>query len=595
MKATDKIIGRLIVGCVFACCLSRFTLQTFAIEGLHVSVQATNAVLSWPSDTNETYIVQFRPDLNAGSSWVTLTNYLPPDADTNLMTYTHSNSVQYPVINSGGSGGGGGGGVPMPGGNGGTNYSSGGGTNGSATTGFYQVVRNGAHIFGMTNGMVLNGTVSLPIELALDSTDEIAGVTFYANGSPLIGASADGDGYHWQLDWDTTMMANGTYDITAEVDFTTQDDTTNTLPVTVTVNNVISFPNYFSRIYGSQMWIYAETIANAPFQLDMYDEGTNYLGSFSGSADGSGVISFIWDLTDGNGNTFDSTNFFGVFTVTTSSTSGNVRPHASSVSTAKKTWAWEWNWTSDLNKYYVVAYAPLTDPSIDPNTSYRQNLAMLGGGEGVYMGVIHALSNYGLGANLSPGNVDQSTAFCLSDATAKTNLLSYLADWHYSNFYFFGHGNASAIGGFGGSGTKIDFYALQKALGNFLHSGKPANYHPYRFVFIDGCSTGAGNFCEAFGIPAQTLNNAFFSGAGVNSRAFLGFKKPKSFPSSSDGWQWYAMMIGGFYEDWQSGSYTVQNCVNRAVSGFWTSSYYTMDSSAIIHGASDLQYNTPTP
>jgi hypothetical protein len=32
MKATDKFIGRLIVGCVFACCLSRFTPQTFAIQ-----------------------------------------------------------------------------------------------------------------------------------------------------------------------------------------------------------------------------------------------------------------------------------------------------------------------------------------------------------------------------------------------------------------------------------------------------------------------------------------------------------------------------------------------------------------------------------
>jgi hypothetical protein len=34
MKATGKNIGRLIVGCAFACCLSLFTLQAFAIEGL---------------------------------------------------------------------------------------------------------------------------------------------------------------------------------------------------------------------------------------------------------------------------------------------------------------------------------------------------------------------------------------------------------------------------------------------------------------------------------------------------------------------------------------------------------------------------------
>ena len=46
MKTATKIIVKLAVGCVLACCLSRFTLQTFAIEGLKVSVQSTNAVLS---------------------------------------------------------------------------------------------------------------------------------------------------------------------------------------------------------------------------------------------------------------------------------------------------------------------------------------------------------------------------------------------------------------------------------------------------------------------------------------------------------------------------------------------------------------------
>ena len=87
----------------------------------------------------------------------------------------------------------------------------------------------------------------------------------------------------------------------------------------MTVNNAISFPNYFSRVFGSQMWIYAATIPNASFSIDMYDENTNYLGTFADYADGSGIISFLWDLTDGSGNTFDSTNFLGVFTVDTSS------------------------------------------------------------------------------------------------------------------------------------------------------------------------------------------------------------------------------------------------------------------------------------
>ena len=72
MKATNKIVGRLVVGCALACCLFLFTLQTLAIEGLKIAVQSTNAVLSWPSMNIETYMVQYRSNLNASSSWLTL-------------------------------------------------------------------------------------------------------------------------------------------------------------------------------------------------------------------------------------------------------------------------------------------------------------------------------------------------------------------------------------------------------------------------------------------------------------------------------------------------------------------------------------------
>jgi hypothetical protein len=138
--------------------------------------------------------------------------------------------------------------------------------------------------------------------------------------------------------------------------------------------------------------------------------------------------------------------------------------------------------------------------------------------------------------------------------------------------------------------ASINVYDLQKAMGNFLNTAKPQNFHPYRLVFIDGCSTGKGNFCEVFGIPAQTVNNQFFANNGVESRAFLGFKSPKNFSPTQ--WTWYALMIGGFYADWQSGQNTVQQCVANAVNGVHNSGEVTMDSSWVIYGAPDLQINT---
>ncbi len=569
-----KNIGRLIVGCVLACCLSLSTVQSFAIESLKVSVQSTNAVLSWPSLTNETYIVQYRSNLNAAYSWLTLTDFYAATISSNVTFFVHSNSVTYPPpsnvgTNSGGS--------IDP--NGTNTYS---GTNNFySTTGFYRVVRDGVHLWGITNGMVLHDELITPIEFSVGSTDQIVGISFYdENNSPIIGASAESlNSNEWFLIWNTTMSFNGNYTIYPQMNFAS-DNSVVGLPVSVTVNNTISFPNYFSQVFGDQLWIYAQTIPNAAYEIDIYDENTNYLGSFDDYADGSGLISFTWDLTDGNGNTFDSTNFLGVFTVTYSTS--NVRPvtqtkggspvfqrsanqslrfggnHAypdsSQTATAKQLWVKESKWTPNNN--WVVAYAPLTDPVADPNTSYRESLMMLGGSDGNDGGIIGTLSGNDFHGNLSPGNVPQTSAFELGDTTTRGNLLTYLASSTYENFYYFGHGDNSHISAYNAPATAISIDQIAFTLGNVLLSYEnpdlvyrdptrpnmiPATVssairrvanHPYRFVFLDGCETASGKFSEAFGIPAVTVSTNYFATAGVESRAFLGYQKSITFNTS---------------------------------------------------------------
>jgi hypothetical protein len=214
---------------------------------------------------------------------------------------------------------------------------------------------------------------------------------------------------------------------------------------------------------------------------------------------------------------------------------------------------------------------------------------MLGGGEGVWGGVIHTLCDYGLGDQLSPGNVDQSSAFALDGAAARTNLLNDLADCQFRNFYFLGHGSASAIGGYAPA-SRITFYDIQKKLGNYLTSAKPLTDHPYRFVFIDGCSAGSGNLCEAFGIPAMTVSTNFFTSAGIWSRCFVGFKSWKNF--NPEQWTWYSLMIGGFFDDWEQNQFTIQECVDRARTGVHNSHQVLMDSSVVIYGATNMFHNS---
>lgn len=648
-----------------------------AIEGLQISVQSSNVVLSWSSATNETYLVQYRPTLDANSSWTTLTDSYPAAIGTNVTCFVHSNIVKFPLIMSGGTNtgfgtlstasrmsgstaplvpmvkpaNGSGGAVPLalypPGtiltglliynpstgnwisGNGYTVAPTSRTQDGSAQpmdagsgdtnqyTGFYRVVRDGVHIVGLTNGTIVSGTLQLPIEFALGSTDQIVGISFHdTNNNPIIGATGQSFGSNcWQMVWNTPMSFNGDYTVIAEIDFAS-DNPVASVPVTVTVSNVISFPNYFSQTFGDWMWIFAQTIPNTAYELDMYGENTNYIGSFYDYADSSGYISFIWDLTDTNGYTLDDTNFYGVFTVDTSSLSGSSPvksanigfpnfqtsslPHktlrnqtkpngpvpagSSSSVSAKQLWVKEPAWSPGNS--WAIAYSPLA-PN-DPATTLTISEMMIGGDGSEYGGVVGTLGN--IGVTMSPGNVWQSSAFEMVDTNSRAQFLGYLAQGQYRHFYFFGHGSPSAFGTVGAVITADDVSRDLRNVPLSMQIQHAAN-HPYRFVFIDGCQAGAGNLCESFAIPAMMVNTNFFANAGVPSRAFLGFKKTISYNPSQ--WTWRALMLGGFFSDWMSGQNSLQQCVANAEAGAHSSGYQDMDSSAVIYGAMDMTHNGP--
>jgi len=659
--------------------------RAFGIEGLTISIQnRTNVVLGWPSATNETYLIQSRPSLDANHPWQALTDYYPAFASTNRTTYTITNAIPAP------SGGGSGSEIetnsplssdieisdtaittngsafelapgdstvppspwilaslpngailkasgeyfPLPPVFSASRQATGNfasqddDTNSAAPDpGFYEVVRDGAHIYGLTNGAVVSGNVQFSIELGLEETDQIVGITFYdENNSSIIGATAQGAGNKWTFHWNTPQAFNGTCTIYAEVDFASNGPVVG-FPVTVTVSNVISFPNYLAQSYGDWMWIYAQTIPNANYEIDMYDENTNYLGYFFDSSDGNGNVSFLWDLTDGNGHTFDSTNFSGVFTVDTSSLSsmsssltsmsvganspnfsasslprktlgGSIKANgaqpdggSSSSASANQFWVKEPPWTP--NNKWVVAYGLISAAQ----SQNQQDTWMIAGGSGggEYGGVLGTLDPDGLNGNLSPGNNCQAgTVYTVSDQPSATNLLEYLSGYsgtYYRNFYFFGHGNASSIGAYNGAGLTQEQIALALLNVPLNYQIQHAALWPYRFVFIDACNAGKGNFCEAFGIPAMTLSTNYFLAASLESRAFVGFKN-WSLNFNFWSWQSYSLMTGWFLSDWER-SVPVQTCVSNAQNDTHQSGQ-SMNSSAVVYGAADLQFGTRT-
>lgn len=72
------------------------SLRTFAVDGLQISVQCSDVVLSWPSIPGKNYIIQYRQTLDPSTPWQTLTNSYPGDWTTNVTFFVHSNIVQHP-------------------------------------------------------------------------------------------------------------------------------------------------------------------------------------------------------------------------------------------------------------------------------------------------------------------------------------------------------------------------------------------------------------------------------------------------------------------------------------------------------------------
>jgi hypothetical protein len=500
-----KIIKQAIIGAVALSFAS--AIHIYAIEGLKISVQSTNAVLTWPSldDGSETYIVQYRSNLNASASWLTLTDNLSAASSTNITSFVNSNSVTYPPLVFGGTNGGG---SIDPNG---TNNGSG-GTNGfQSTFGFYRVVRDGAHLFGLTNGTTLSGVVSLPVELAngsgsvstMNLTENDSPVGNSIQTAPLISPLA--------LIVDTTQMSNGVHQISASARW---DDTNGGLweadspPVSVTVSNEISYPNWMPSFgeLGNSLLIRATSAhTNVNWTIDVYDSNYSYIGTFGGTTP-DGDITVAWNLVGPDGVLHTNSSFF-IFYVTTPYSDPPTPP------TFKVTDPWSGSGA------WVIATQDAFNGAIDHDLLYQELNGFVGGAQGV-------------GWTVSPSPDGSGNPFGINFQNSSEN-----SDWAtfrqalYNpasrNVVYFGHGGANGIG-YNTSNTNQFIPAAEIA--NVLHTipAGQANRHAFRFVFLDGCSTGKGTLPESFGIIHRynvDLND--YTSASMRPSAFVGWTASK--------------------------------------------------------------------
>ncbi|MCF7669906.1 MAG: hypothetical protein K9N48_09055 [Verrucomicrobia bacterium] len=312
-----------------------------AIEDLKLQIQGTNAVLSWPSMENETFIVRYRARLDEAHPWTVLTNDYPAAPGTNRTMFSHVGVVEYPV---GGWGGGGGGNPPPPEGastdqddsdavkvewpsfpplpwdsrwvrdpgerTDGALTEDGGGEVPLGAIGFYQVVRHGMHFIGLTNGMQLSGVVGLPVEVG-HPEGELLYVTimiddYGTEAAAMLQPPFPTPFLYFTLD--TTLLSNGVHSIQAEA--TWMVDPSNPDPAALVniaspaietdVFNEISFPNWsflFGELYDSMLIKAVSAHPDVDWEVAIFDSQNQYVGSFSGHTT-NGEIRVVWNLLD---------------------------------------------------------------------------------------------------------------------------------------------------------------------------------------------------------------------------------------------------------------------------------------------------------
>jgi hypothetical protein len=540
--------------------------HSFAIEGLQITVPGTNAVLSWPSDTSESYLIQYRHTLSVTDSWTTLTDYYPPDySGSNITYFVDTNFVDFGSgVGDGGTNGGGidpmiamgasglaslepmvletnGDTVPLflypPGTdlsgmtiidpstgqsisrsglvrtNAGSAspdgfqpdgaYSS---TNSTSPgTGFYRVVRDGAHMVGVTNGAVWSGKVNVPLEvanpygtvmsIAISAIDPNTG-----NAAP-IGNSQKIGPFNGPLvaTVDTTVMSNGVYNLQAYAHW--EDGSASgeweaiSPPVSITTSNEITFENFMPQFgdpgdvadFGATNYglVFNATSAhtNVNWTVDFYDSSSNYVGSVSGNSP-DGNISFTWDLTDALGVAHTNDAFFNSYIST-----DYIDPPAPTFWKNSDPWLGPGQWAIAAQHVFELPWYNILPTESDDIYNEMDEF------------VSRAGSNGGLSSS-TPANPADGSAYAINGGSAggAANWTAFRAAIYAPrtrNLVYFGHGGPTGLGWTSNNtNVFIPVTEIAQKLGNM----NGTNGHAFRFAFIDACDTANGNLCSALGI-----------------------------------------------------------------------------------------------
>jgi len=295
------------------------------------------------------------------------------------------------------------------------------------------------------------------------------------------------------LTWDTAKTTNGNYQLRPTVFVAGSVYLTGPV-VNVVVSNRIQLPDW-PDTFGSGLPIRAIIDSNnAPFQITIANAQGTVVRTLTGTATGK-VIDAYWDGLDTLGNDATETSSIEVSISYNPTTKRKVRKEISN---------------ANLSGQWLVA---------------NQNLY----NNGAFLNNLNQINTY---AARNGGTVSGNNHVIHPGFSDWSDFLFYLRDQTCRNLYYFGHGSPTSLG-FGSNDKQNGVSAswIARQTGNTLSSLTTTNDYTtnkvFRFVFLDGCTTGSkdSTLSYAFGIQPVVRSNTVFSAMGIQPRAFVGWKK----------------------------------------------------------------------
>jgi hypothetical protein len=493
---------------------------SFAIDGLHISVLSSNAVLSWASLSNESYVVEYRGTVSVTDMWTTLNGSLVAATGTNITSFTDPNTINYGIpgsysgTNSGGS--------ITPGTN---NISNDTGTNGTPGSGFYRVL-DVRVTSGLTNGMTASGYLNVTVrpESGPNYVKLMVNGQSFPNQALLVPPFTDTNSVTFQnIDTATltnggpyALQAEGGWYLPSEANMSSGYETADSQPFSIYVTNELSYPAWEGDAGDGWASFHVQSFHPVvSWEIDIYNY-YDYLNWYYGytntinpiqivtGSTTNGMIDYDWNLTDSSGNvrtnlatdpaffTFTYTSWTGTGGLAVFAPAGNVHPNTGSGGSAQTPNPIIQNdgWPAD-GGYWVTAYQDMFRNCYDSGSLMPTMLGDWLTAAGTVNSVFYKTPIGGTNAQTWPIRYNSFTNTAFIDTNSYYNLGTFYddellnADLHDSrarNFYGYGHGGSDF------------FVGLQLAEVN-------ANpMHRYRFVWLDGCSTANGGWDRAFHI-----------------------------------------------------------------------------------------------